>query len=238
MLNELKKESLKKVLVWVVLWAVVAAGCFVYALPGVFAMLGGAKELGSLSVEELEGSYVKTDISDLITGYAQTTRSGGGKPDEVIEEEYVLAVSDTLCIGVAFPKETLADVEEINAYYSGGAAPFTVLSVKGTIEAMDDETAQFYHEAIGYDYIAAEYQGQFPALVLKVNKVYGHTPTSLWLALAGGLAALGACIWFLIRALSGSYQKALRRYWGQGHGAGACRGVLSRYTACERAAHG
>ena len=63
MLNELKKESLKKVLVWVVLWAVVAAGCFVYALPGVFAMLGGAKELGSLSVEELEGSYVKTDIS-------------------------------------------------------------------------------------------------------------------------------------------------------------------------------
>lgn len=110
MLNELKKESLKKVLVWVVLWAVVAAGCFVYALPGVFAMLGGAKELGSLSVEELEGSYVKTDISDLITGYAQTTRSGGGKPDEVIEEEYVLAVSDTLCIGVAFPKETLADV--------------------------------------------------------------------------------------------------------------------------------
>ena len=91
-------------------------------------------------------------------------------------------------------------------------APSTVLSVKGTIEAMDDETARFYHEAIGYDYIAAEYQGQFPALVLKVNKVYGHTPTSLWLALAGGLAALGACIWFLIRALSGSYQKALLQF--------------------------
>ena len=30
MLNELKKESLKKVLAWVVLWAVVAVGCFVY----------------------------------------------------------------------------------------------------------------------------------------------------------------------------------------------------------------
>ena len=55
MLNELKKESLKKVLAWVVLWAVVAAGCFVYALPGVFAMLSGAKELGSLSAEKLEG---------------------------------------------------------------------------------------------------------------------------------------------------------------------------------------
>ena len=53
MLNELKKESLKKVLAWVVLWAVVAAGCFVYALPGVFAMLSGAKELGSLSAEKL-----------------------------------------------------------------------------------------------------------------------------------------------------------------------------------------
>ena len=39
MLNELKKESLKKVLAWVMLWAVVAVGCFVYALPGVFAML-------------------------------------------------------------------------------------------------------------------------------------------------------------------------------------------------------
>ena len=229
MLNELKKESLKKVLVWVVLWAVVAAGCFVYALPGVLAMLGGAKELGSLSVEELEGSYVKTDINDLITGYAQTTSCGDGKPDEVIEEEYVLAISDTLCIGVAFPKETLADVgqlvEEINAYYSGGAAPSTVLSVKGTIEAMDEETVQFYHEAIGYDYIAAEYQGQFPALVLKVNKVYGHTPTSLWLALAGGVAALGACIWFLARALGGSYQKALLQF---------CAGTGDKDMALER----
>lgn len=85
MLNELKKESLKKVLAWVVLWAVVAVGCFVYALPGVFAMLGGAEELSSLSAGELEGSYVKTDIRDLITGYAQTTRTGDGT-EEVIEE--------------------------------------------------------------------------------------------------------------------------------------------------------
>ena len=195
MLNELKKESLKKVLAWVVLWAVVAVGCFVYALPGVFAMLGGAEELSSLSAGELEGSYVKTDIRDLITGYAQTTRTGDGT-EEVIEEEYVIAVSDTLYIGVAFPKETLAQVgqlvDEINAYYSGtGDVPSTVLSVKGTIEAMDYETTQFYHEALGYDSIAAEYQSQFPALVLKVNKVHGHTPSSLWLAFAGGLAALG-----------------------------------------------
>ena len=229
MLNELKKESLKKVLAWVVLWAVVAVGCFVYALPGVFAMLGGAEELSSLSAGELEGSYVKTDIRDLITGYAQTTRTGDGT-EEVIEEEYVIAVSDTLYIGVAFPKETLAQVgqlvDEINAYYSGtGDVPSTVLSVKGTIEAMDYETTQFYHEALGYDSIAAEYQSQFPALVLKVNKVHGHTPTSLWLAFAGGLAALGICIWFLVRSMSGSYQKALLQF---------CAGTGDKDMALER----
>ena len=54
----------------------------------------------------------------------------------------------------------------------------------------------------------ARYHSRLSRRLLPVS----YTHLDVYKRQAGGLAALGVCIWFLVRSMSGSYQKALLQF--------------------------
>ena len=108
-------------------------------------------------VLSLQGQYLEADIDTLIDYYAETVRSESGKRDEVSAREYIMPINTpdtTVYIGVEVPKPKISDAEAVVAdterliddedgsYEWDGS----YVSVRGTLQPMDDETRQLWED--------------------------------------------------------------------------------------------
>ena len=88
--------------------------------------------------------------------------------------------------------------------------PFTI---HGTVKAMSSQSKKYYHEVVGYDEMTLETQKLMLPLVLEEGQVGDKSQTEVWMYTGGGLLFNSAWIvYFLIRVMSGSYQKSITQY--------------------------
>ena len=73
MLQELKKQSLKRVLPGVIVLALLAAVCMALGGAGVVNLVKGPDWLYDYYGEDLEGRYVEADVYVVYDWYAETT---------------------------------------------------------------------------------------------------------------------------------------------------------------------
>ena len=191
---------------------------FVYNGFGVFKLIGGPKYLYDLPVDELNGSYVEAEIFYLPDWYAVTESRREGSPVKtVVSREYIIPVGDMEFMGVLMNKENLtyADqiMEESQAYLDGEISELNnYFTVKGTILPMPEDSLGFYHDTIGYEELDAETQAWFLPYYLKVDYL-GRTQTALtWVTTGIGVVCLAIGLLMLIRALTGAYQKEIKKY--------------------------
>lgn len=158
MLQSLKQKTLVGKLWAIIVLAVAAIFIGVVFGPGIAKMIAGPTHFTPLDdhdVLSLQGQYLEADIDTLIDYYAETVRSESGKRDEVSAREYIMPINTpdaTVYIGVEVPKPKISDAEAVVAdterliddedgsYEWDGS----YVSVRGTLQPMDDETRQLW----------------------------------------------------------------------------------------------
>lgn len=218
MMNELKKVSLKKVLPLALILLVAGAFLLVQGVPGVLLLLKGPKDLDTLPVDQLEGQYVRTDVAIVMDWYAYTEKQSESGKKTTTSKEYIIPVGESEYIGLQLPAGKIDEADAlIDAtwyYLSDENAEFEgePITVSGTIHRMDSQSERYYHEVIGYSDMDAATQANMLSLVLEEGKVGEKDLPSICLFAGGGLLLILLGLFFLIRALTGSYQKSIKTY--------------------------
>lgn len=212
MKGELKRLSLRRVLGAILVLAAAAAVLLGLSATDLMLLVRGPVSLDTLGEEELSGQYVTADVNYILDWYARTDKDSGA----TVEKEYIIPVGEAAYMGLVLPGPLVAEgdrLQEATAQYLyGGAEPGWYLQVRGTIRPLRGESLQYYYDMFGYDDLTFQQQELVLPLALYVGDV-GDLAQNLVLLLAagGGLCALAA-LYFLVKALSGGYQKSIRRF--------------------------
>lgn len=152
MLKELKSISIKKSLYLIIIYAALAIILSIYCVPNVVKLIAGPADLDSVSMDNLEGQYVKSDIYYIIdnfSSYYSTTKSG----TETIEKNYyILPVGEKEYIALEVMKSGIEPADKVMNesydYYLGKRDNLTSsIKINGTISKMDDkELIGFYND--------------------------------------------------------------------------------------------
>ena len=213
----------------VVLGAVLAAALY-WLAPAVLGLVTGGTYIDPMEPQDisaLKGQYLEVDVLNLLDYYAQTIDGDSRTPRS---REYLMPVATTdgdyVYIGVEVPRDkvTAADavmkdtqrmLDDTDGSYQWDGSYVTV---RGTLRAMDNETAGLYREyLLSADSVSifdiGEDSGTFRTLVLVDGAVGAFSSASN----AGILAlfwVLGAVAWgvMLFNVVSGRYQDQCKRY--------------------------
>ena len=232
MLESLKKKTLLGNLWCIIVLGIVTATLGVLFGSGIVKMLAGPAYFEPLDDHEdilsLQGQYITMDVDTLIDYYAETVRSESGKRDEVSAREYIMPVNTpdaTVYIGVEVPKSKISDAEAVVAdterliddedgsYEWDGS----YVSVRGTLQPMDDETRQLWEDyfidaGFSYDDIGLFDDCTALPLVLTDGEIDGQdTFVYSFMGVIGVLLVVLA-IWFVVHSLTGGFQKQIRNY--------------------------
>ena len=232
MLESLKKKTLLGNLWCIIVLGIVTAALGVVFGPGIVKMLAGPAYFEPLDDHEdilsLQGQYITMDVDTLIDYYAETVSSESGKRDEVSAREYIMPINTpdaTIYIGLEVPASKIDDAEAVvddtarmlddedGSYEWDGS----YVTVRGTLKRMDDETKQLWEDyfidaGFSYDDIGLEDGCTFLPLVLTDDEIDGSDTFVLGFMGIVMLLVLALLIWFVVRSLTGGFQKQIRRY--------------------------
>ena len=231
MLQSLKQKTLVGKLWAIIVLAVAAIFIGVVFGPGIAKMIAGPTYFAPLDdydVLSLQGQYLEADIDTLIDYYAETVVSESGKRDEVSAREYIMPINTpdaTIYIGLEVPASKIDDAEAVvddtarmlddedGSYEWDGS----YVTVRGTLKRMDDETKQLWEDyfidaGFSYDDIGLEDGCTFLPLVLTDDEIDGSDTFVLGFMGIVILLVLALLIWFVVRSLTGGFQKQIRRY--------------------------
>ena len=231
MLQTLKQKTLVGKLWAIIVLAVAAIFIGVVFGPGVAKMIAGPTYFAPLDdhdVLSLQGQYLEADIDTLIDYYAETVVSESGRPDKVSAREYIMPVNTpdaTVYIGVEVPKPKISDAEAVVAdterliddedgsYEWDGS----YVSVRGTLQPMDDETRQLWEDyfidaGFSYDDIGLFDDCTALPLVLTDGEIDGQDTFVYGFMGVIGVLLVVLAIWFVVHSLTGGFQKQIRNY--------------------------
>ena len=231
MLQSLKQKTLVGKLWAIIVLAVAAIFIGVVFGPGIAKMIAGPTYFAPLDdhdVLSLQGQYLEADIDTLIDYYAETVVSEGGRPDKVSAREYIMPVNTpdaTVYIGVEVPKPKISDAEAVVAdterliddedgsYEWDGS----YVSVRGTLQPMDDETRQLWEDyfidaGFSYDDIGLFDDCTALPLVLTDGEIDGQDTFVYGFMGVIGVLLVVLAIWFVVHSLTGGFQKQIRNY--------------------------
>ncbi len=224
MFHELKMKSLKKNLLLIIVFFVVAAVFCGISVPDYLLLLKGPQNLDEMTADEIgNGLYVKGTISFIYGSYANTTKTQNGN-SEVVSEEYVIPVGENSYMGLVTSGSDMEKsrtlLNESEMYMDDQSYEITgSFEVTGTIRTMDSESLRYYRDALGYDEMGSEDQALFLPYYLQAGKIGSGDFGSLIFFTILGVLFLVLAVVFLVRALSGSGQKMLKQYCGAHVGA-------------------
>lgn len=216
MLEELKRKSLKDRIVTILILIAVSVGLLFATDFGALKAVQGCKPLEDLSVDELNGQYVNTEVYFIYDWYAGTQSVNKSTNKKTItEKEYIIPIGENEFMGLLVEKKYLDQAEDLmkdsQKILEGKTQEFgESFYVKGTIMPMNEKSLGYYHDVIGYDEYEPEEQELFLPLVLKADYL-GRTNQGLtWLLTAVALLSLIGALWMLIGSLTGWFQKDIR----------------------------
>ena len=231
MLQSLKQKTLVGKLWAIIVLAVAAIFIGVVFGPGIAKMIAGPTHFAPLDhhdVLSLQGQYLEADIDTLIDYYAETVVSESGRPDKVSAREYIMPVNTpdaTVYIGVEVPKPKISDAEAVVAdterliddedgsYEWDGS----YVSVRGTLQPMDDETRQLWEDyfidaGFSYDDIGLFDDCTALPLVLTDGEIDGQDTFVYGFMGVIGVLLVVLAIWLVVHSLTGGFQKQIRNY--------------------------
>ena len=226
MFQELKKKSLKKSLTATVILFVIAIGLWVISLDGVVDLVKGPQALEEISTEDYKSQYVETEVwyvFDCFAEYVSTNSKTNVSKTEGLY--YIIPVGDETTQYMAVRvKPDVGDIlddicDETWEYLYGNITDTeTSYLMTGKIVKMEEEELEHYYdwfEEAGFtqseiDELALPY-------VIKDGMVGGMITSPSVPSAAIGFSAIGLVLFLiavfrLVKALTGGYQKKMKKY--------------------------
>ncbi len=208
--KKLKRKSLTSLLFIIIFFF--AFGILGIAGSNLFASEPDAYYLYDVPRDQLEGSYVTVTVDWIYGCYAYTETYENNRPTGIItEKEYVIDANadDYMCLVLGGDLMDKADalLEECDAYYSGETDEITQsFTVTGQVKQLPYDSLELYHEAMDYDNLpSVEKEIILPLYLSPANTELEPVP------LFFGLFFIGLGLFFLIQALTGHYQKQIKK---------------------------
>ena len=213
-LNQLKRESLRKVILRVVL--LLALGTAFFVLFGCHKLLGtlSPKTLADLTPETMEGAYVEDDIYFLYTPYVEVEQYRDNVRTGTVGMQYLTDFDEIYYMGLYVHKDSLQEAEALmdasEDFMEGNLAAeqMPVMHVKGTVRLMEEDDQRYYFDLAEGD---AELEAVMLPYYLDVGRVGKQTFVTVAVFAAVALICVVLAIFPLVKALTGGYQKQLRR---------------------------
>lgn len=210
-MQTLKQRSLKKALPISLLLIAGGIALFIifkcYGLPGTLA----PKQLTEVPVEELENTFVEVEVDYLYDYYMYTEEHREGSTAKTITDMYYLIdCGRDHYMGLHVPRALVKDTREMLKQNQSGNYNM-LFTVQGTVLPMEGTQLKYYKEALDYDSMSGVQKDQFLLLYIDVDSVHGTNITTCWVMLAVSLALIVWGAVRLVRAMTGAYQKPLRR---------------------------
>lgn len=216
MLEELKKQSLKRVLPGVIVLALLAAVCLALGGAGVVNMVKGPDWLYDYYGEDLEGRYVEADVYVVYDWYAETTsRREGSTVETTKSRDFIVDANDMEYIALEVPAKDLDRVEQQMYdswdYMDGELEDLTsYYHIEGTVERMDSETLRLYTKYLTDG--EGSLDEAFLPYIIKQGKVGSADKTFCVFMSVIGLLLLVWTVVMLVKALTGGYQKNIKKH--------------------------
>lgn len=224
MLAELKKTVMKKVLKRVAIFIVIAILILSIVGTSLIKVFQGPKELSSIPIVELPGTYVEGDINVIIDKFADYVTDNNGT-EVTTNTYYIIPVGDKEYCALNVPKEDIVIADQIcdetYDYLVGQRDNLTTtMPMRGTYNKMSDDVYSYYldwFQKSGYveDTSAANLEKIALPYMLEVDRVGSHYPSELYLVVgAASLFLLYAAVIFA-KGRTGAYLSQIKRYISQ-----------------------
>ena len=209
----LKKQSLKSVLVLVILLYVFCAILGAVMIPSLSNASKDPISLDEIDYSgDIDGLYVSGTIYGIYDWYCEETQD-----DKTIAKEYIIDADDYYYIGLRAEHSDMDAADALldaSTKYLDGLDDGTLLAesqyeVFGVIKAMPEDSLQFYYEYADWCEIDREI---FLPYYIEIGTYgdYDGTDMILFGILIAFLFGLGTL--FLVWALTGHYQKEVKKY--------------------------
>lgn len=216
-MNKLRKKSIKTTLPLFIFFLIVGTVFIGVSAP---SLLTASKE--PIPLEEvdfdgdIEGLYVTGTLYGVYDWYCENTKN-----NSLDSKEFIIHADDYYYMGLLADKK---DVDEVEALmdvfwsYMDGIATYEELERKqfeitGTISPIPGDSLRFYNDYINE--VAIEnpsIRTYFLPYYIEMNKVGSFTVGSAWALCIIGVMFVLLGILFLIFALTGHYQKSIKKY--------------------------
>ena len=215
-MNALKMKSFKSVILYVLLFWIIAVVFGVAAFPG---LVNSTKEpIFWDEVDfsgDIEGLYVTGTVYGIYDYYCEETEDGA-----VVSREYFTDADGSYYIALRAEDEDMtaanALMDATYAYFMG-EDDGTLLAanqyeITGVIKKMPTDSLQFYHEYVEWDDMDAESQSYFLPYYIDINKIgnYDAQGTIIMTVASGVMFLIGAVL--LIFTFTGAFQKPVNKY--------------------------
>lgn len=215
-MKTLKNKSLKSIIPLVILFLVIGVVFEVVSLPSMLTSFEDPINLEDVDFEgDIEGLYVTGTIYGIYDCYCEETENGNP-----IGREYIIDADDYYYMGLCVDKKDFDDAEklmEVSWDYLDGYVEYDELEkyqyeVTGTITKIPSDSMIYYKEYIDWFDYTPEEEEMFLPYYLEVGKVGGYTAGGAIALVVIGIIFILLAVLFLVLALTGFYQKSIKKY--------------------------
>ncbi len=222
LLKQLKKKSIKNVLWVVVLTTVIAIVLFIIngaAVPQMFSMLNGDKNLDELSHTDLYNTIATNEIYAVYDCFAEYETSNGK-----LYDYYVIPYGEEgdSYIGVRVDEEKAAELDSICddtwAYLMGESDTLDhTVMVTGNVRPMDGDELYYYEDWFKDMDFSSDEINEYAVKYVLVDDRFADdiSPLRLYLMSAGAVLIFLIGIFTLIKACAGGYLKNIKKDFAQ-----------------------
>lgn len=216
-MKKLRKKSIKTTLPLFILFAIVGGLMLGFSIPSLLTAKKDPIPLEDVDFSgDIDGLYVTGTIYGIYDYYCETT-----KGNTIESREYLIDADDYYYMGMIVQKSDMEPAEalmEVSWDYLDGLATEEELQkvqyeITGTISPIPTDSLHYYNEY--RDYVVAMDPASAPLFLpyyIEVNKAGNFTVVGAWMLTIAGTIFVGLGILFLTLAVSGAYQKAIKKY--------------------------
>ena len=215
-MKTLKSKSLKSIIPLFLLFLVIGIVMEAVSFPSVMTSMEDPVNLEDVDFDgDIEGLYVTGTIYGIYDCYCEETENGNP-----IGREYIIDANDYYFMGLCVDKKDFDDAEalmEASWDYLDGYIEYEELEkyqyeVTGTIVKIPSDSMRYYKEYIDWFDYTPEEEEMFLPYYLEVGKIGGYTAGGAIALVVIGLIFILLAVLFLVLALTGSYQKSIKKY--------------------------
>ncbi len=216
-MNNLRKKSIKTTLPLVIFFFIVGGIFIGISIPSLLTAIKEPIPLDEVDFDDdIEGLYVTGTLYGVYDRYCESTKNGS-----TVSTEYIIDADDYYYMGLLVNKKNVDKVEDlmdVSWDYLDGKATYEELEelqfeITGTITAIPKDSLYYYNDYI--DEVAAgdpELGDYFLPYYIEMDKAGSFTMgTVLAFCIIGGMF-MALAILFLVLAVTGHYQKSIKKY--------------------------